>query len=43
MKRLVARTTNFSGRNIEQCIQEAMSVAFDEDRDLTTDASYRCI
>ena len=37
MKRLVARTANFSGRNIEQCIQEAMSVAFDEDRDLSTD------
>ena len=37
MKRLVASTANFSGRNIEQCIQEAMSVAFDEDRAMTTD------
>ena len=37
MKRLVAKTANFSGRNIEDSIEEAMSIAFDEDRSLTTE------
>jgi AAA+ superfamily predicted ATPase len=37
MKRLVALTNNFSGRNIEDCIEDAMMVALSDDRDMTTD------
>ena len=32
---LVRATKDFSGRNIEDSIEEAMSIAFDEDRDMT--------